>query len=111
MVRRRKTDNEEPDRYYFRISACSGLEELEEVRTLLAKRVGRVWDHGAGTAVDTRSGWFEVRPKPSVRDRLPFILKKYELWSRIAEMFPIVRGDGKDHARQLSLISGRMVVS
>jgi len=102
---RRRVDSEERDRYYFRVLECADQDEFEEVRCLLAKRVGKVWDSGMGTEVDPASGWFEVRPKPTVRDRLPFVLKKHDLWPRVAEMYPIVRGDGKDFARQLSLIS------
>jgi hypothetical protein len=102
-MRRRQLDDVE-DRVYIRVSGCVDCEGLEIVRALLAKRVGKVWDCGLGTEKDPSAGWFEVRPRPRVREKgVVEVLKKLDLMDRVEDCYPISRGYGKVHARQLDL--------
>lgn len=91
----------EYDRLFVRAS-CDDT-SLEEVRTILAKRIGKVWAYGMGTAKDPGSGWFEVRPKKSARGKENAILTKY-LGAKLQEAFPILKGEGKVQARQMALL-------
>ena len=101
-MRRRGPKDDIEDRVYIRVSGC--VEDLESVRTLLTKRVGKVWDHGCGTAKDPNAGWFEVLPRPRVREQgVVEVLKGLGLLDRIDDCYPISRGYGKVHARQMDL--------
>lgn len=100
----RKRLDEVEDRVYIRVSNCAEPEELERIKTILSKRVGKVWDCGAGTAKDSTAGWFEVRPRARVCELgVVEVLNKHDLLDRIDDCYPISRGYGSVHARQLDL--------
>lgn len=100
-MRRRKDDIE--DRIYLRVSFCAEKVELENVRSVLIKHIGKVWEYGSGTAKDSNAGWFEVRPRASTREHVVDLLRKYDLLDRVEECYPISRGYGKVQARQMDL--------
>ena len=100
----RKPRDDIEDRVYIRVSNCAEVEELERIKGVLSKRVGKVWDCGVTTAKDPNAGWFEVRPRARVRELgVVEVLNKLDLLDRIDDCYPISRGYGSVHARQLDL--------
>lgn len=103
-MRRRGPKEDIEDRVFIRVSGCAAEGALESIRSILSKEIGKVWDHGLGTEKDPSAGWFEILPRPRVRERgVVEVLRGIGLLDRVDDCYPISRGYGKVHARQMDL--------
>jgi hypothetical protein len=103
-VRRRKPKDEIEDRLYIRISECAEPGDFRRIKEFLSKRVGSVRDCGTGPVKDPGAAWFEVHPRARIREYgVVKLLREHGLLDRVDDCYPISRGYGKVHARQLDL--------
>jgi len=89
--------------YFLRVPRCNTRESVEAFKREVAK-LGRVYEHGLGTEVDSTAGWYTIQAKepsvPDLRDRL----HRLGISVYIDLVEPLIKPiDGRAIARQLAL--------